>query len=144
MRKLATIAACLMVLACSSATPENTLVDVAMVELQGAEEQNYPFGRFDVQYAVRITNRSQEQVKLHQLAVEPASPGGPYVLLRDRYTLDRTVAPGATEELTFWARARATGTRDSVEAHAPVSIRVISFFEAPSGPFRKIQMYIFR
>ena len=47
MRKLATIAACLVVLACSTAGPENNLVGVEMVQLQGAEEQNYPFGRFD-------------------------------------------------------------------------------------------------
>jgi hypothetical protein len=144
MRKLATIAACLVVLACSSAAPENNLVDVQLVQLKGAAEQNFPFGRFDVQYGVRVTNRSQEPVRLHQLALEPASPGGPYVVLRDRYTLDRTIGAGATEELTFWARARATGTRDSVEANAPVSVRAISFFDAPSGEFRKIQMYTFR
>ena len=138
------VAACLMVLACSSARPENTLVDVQLAELSGAEEQNWPFGTFDVQYGVRVTNRSQEPVTLHQVALEPASPGGPYILRRDRYTLNRTVAPGAPEEVTFWARARATGGRDSVEAHAPVSVRTIAFFEAPSGAFRKIQIVTFR
>jgi hypothetical protein len=148
MRKIATVAACLaaclMVLACGSAQSENALVDIELAELVGAAEQNYPFGRFDVQFGVRVNNRSQESVTLHQIALEPASPGGPYILLRDRYTLDRTVAPGTTEELKFWARARATGNRDSVEAQAPVSVRAIAFFQAASGAFRKIQMYTFR
>ncbi|HEY0155966.1 MAG TPA: hypothetical protein VGF28_01595 [Thermoanaerobaculia bacterium] len=144
MRKLATVAACLMVLACSSAGTENTLVDVELVQLKGPAEQNFPFGRFEVQYGIRVRNRSQEPVTLHQLALEPASPGGPYVVLRDRYTLNRAVAPSATDETTLWARARATGSRDSVDAHAPVSIRAIAYFEAPSGAFRKIMMVTFR
>ncbi len=144
MRKIATIAACLMILACSSGQPENTLVDVELVQLKGAAEQNWPRGRFDVQYGVRVTNRSQEPVTLHQVALEPASGGGPYILLRDRYTLNRAVAPSATEEATFWARARSTGGRDSIDAHAPVSVRAIAYFEAPSGAFRKIAVFTFR
>lgn len=144
MRKLATVAACLMLLACSSGRPENTLVGVELVQLVGPAEQNWPYGRFDVQYGIRVTNRSEEPVTLHQLALEPVSPGGPYVLRRDRYTLNRTVAPSATEELTLWARAWATGNRNSVDAHAPVSIRAVAYFDAPSGRFRKIQLVTFR
>lgn len=144
MRKLASFAALLMVLACSSAAPEDNLVTMELVQLSGPAEQNWPFGTFDVQYGVKVTNKSQEPIKLHQIALEPASPGGPYIVRRDRYTLDRIIAPSASEELTFWAKARATGTQDSVEAHAPVSVRAVSFFEAPSGGFRKIQMYTFR
>jgi hypothetical protein len=143
MRKAAVLLVALLVLACSS-TNSNDNARIELVQMSGPAEQNWPFGRFFVQYGLRVTNRTKETITLRQIALEQASPGGPYVLVRDRYQVPLTISPGATEEATFQARAIATGNQDSVQAQAPVSVRAVAYFNAPSGEFRALGMFTFR
>jgi hypothetical protein len=139
MKYLAAVAATLSLIACSSG-PKATLVrpEIELVQLSGPADQNYPPGRIEVQYGVRIANRSSEPIILRQIQVQSTGAGGPYRLERATYYFDRQVKPDSYEDVTFWARAVASGDAFAIDANAPVTIRAAAYFNAESGNFRHV------
>ena len=145
MRHLAAIAAVLALVACSSSNDGNSNQrasilepDLELFQIIGPAEQNYPSGRIEVQYGVRISNRSSEPLTLRRIQVEPMGIGGPYRLRRDTYFFNRTIKPGGFEDLTFWARADARGDAFATDAQAPVTFRGTAYFHSPDGEVRKV------
>jgi hypothetical protein len=140
MRHLALTTALLAVLACASNNPKARLLEpeVDIVQLSGPAEQNYPAGQMEVQYGVRIANRSSEALTLRRILVEPMGAGGPYRLRRETYHFNKIVPPNGFEDVTFWARAFAQGDAFAIDAQAPVTIRGTAFFDSPSGGVRKV------
>jgi hypothetical protein len=112
--------------------------NVTMVQLVGPADLNYPPDRFDVQFGVRIENKAKEEITLKQIYLEPLGAGGPYRIRRDRYFFKDVIPPLDAKELAFWAHALATGTAFSIDANAPVTLRATLYFDAPSGPMRKV------
>ncbi len=112
--------------------------EIELAQLSGPADQGFPPGFFQVEYALRIENKSNEPLTLTQLDLQPMGGGGPYRLRHDLYTFKNVIAPGQMEAVTFWANAFSTGMYNSVDAYAPVSVRGIATFESPAGTVRKI------
>jgi hypothetical protein len=136
--------ACLAALACASHdvsgqhTTKVAPPELELTQLSGPADQNFPPGLFQVRYAVAIENHSGQPLTLTRLELQPMGGGGPYRLRRDLYAFHAEIAPGATHQFTFLANAYSTGTYNSVDAYAPVSVRGVATFESPAGPVRKI------
>lgn len=141
MKRFVLLATSFALLACASGPKVNIIrPELSFVQLQGPADLNYPTGDFEVQYALRVTNRSAEPVTLEQIRVEPVGRGGPYAVQADTYYMRRPIAPGEKTEVTFWAHAESTGDRHSIDATAPVTVRAIAFFQSGAGDFREVVM----
>jgi hypothetical protein len=112
--------------------------EITFVQLSGPVEQNYPQGEFEVQYGMRIANRSSEPIVLSSVELRPMSQGGPYLLRAETYHFNREIRPSSFEDVTFWAKASSTGDAFSNDARAPVNIRASALFRSPSGTFRQV------
>jgi hypothetical protein len=124
---------------CSSGDTVSILKpEITFVQLRGPVEQNYPQGDFEVQYGVRIANRSSEPIILRQIELQPMSAGGPYVVKAESYHFEKEIRPAATEDILFWAKVTSTGDQFSDDARAPVNIRATAHFDAQSGAFRQV------
>lgn len=109
-----------------------------MIQLNGPADQNFPAGEIEVQFALRIANKSGETIKLKQVEMFPVGLGGPYEIRRKTYFFNQDVAPNASKDVSFWARAVAEGDAYAGDANAPVSLRAVAVFETADGSFRKI------
>lgn len=140
MKRLTLLAVAAALLAACSTGPKVNILqpEIEMYQLVGPADLNYPSGRIEVQYAFRIENRSAEPIKLTQVQMAPMGAGGPYVVQRWTYHINRTIAPNATEDVAFWAHAFAEGDAYALDANAPVSLRAVAMFDSPAGRFRKI------
>ncbi|HEX7707959.1 MAG TPA: hypothetical protein VF701_15980 [Thermoanaerobaculia bacterium] len=127
-------------LACASAPGSGGAAqpEIELVQLSGPEEQNYPSGEIEIQFGLRIANRSSETITLRQIQLESVTDGGPYQLERETYYFQVAVEPERHNDLTFWAHAVAGGDRHAVDARAPITVRVVTFFESAAGNFRKV------
>ena len=141
MKRLAVVAACLFALACSSGSNSNVKIiqpEVEFVQIVGPADLGYPVGQIEVQYGLRVANRSSEPITLRSVALQTVGAGGPYTLQRKTYYFDREVAPDQFADVTFWAIAFADGDPNASDANAPVTIRGIAIFNTPSGAVRKV------
>lgn len=137
-RLLTAAAACLTVLACASNDVKIIPPELQFVQLSGPADQNYTPGDIEVQYGIRIANRSSEPITLRHIQVQSVGLGGPYRLQPATYYFRREVKAEQFEDVTFWAKAVATGDAFAPDANAPITIRATAFFEAPSGGFRRV------
>ncbi|HEY0142970.1 MAG TPA: hypothetical protein VGF48_18880 [Thermoanaerobaculia bacterium] len=145
MKRLALLAACAAVLACSSGQKVKVIrPEIGLVQLVGPADLNYPTGDIEVQYAMRIANRSSEAITLRRIELSPVGGGGPYTLRRESYYFTREVGPDQFLDLAFWAKAYAEGNRMAGDATAPVTIRATAFFDSPSGAFREVFLRTFQ
>lgn len=139
MKRLVAVAALCLALACSSANHAKILLpEIEIVQLQGPEELNYQQGQIEIQYSLRIANRSSEPISLKQVLLESVGAGGPYRLRRETYFFTREVQPNEFADVTFWAKAYSNGDFASIDATAPVTIRCTTYFKAASGDFRQV------
>lgn len=143
--KRLTILACAVLLAACSSAPKAKLLepDVEMYQVVGPADLNYPRGSIEVQFALRIANNSSETIKLRQVDMTPVGLGGPYEIVRRTYFFNQEIAPNASKDVAFWARAEAEGDAFATDANAPVSLRAVAVFESSSGRMRKILMKTF-
>lgn len=145
MKRLALFLLCAAVLACSS-NPKVNIVrpEIGFVQLVGPADLNYPVGEIEVQYGIRIANRSSESITLRRIELSPVGGGGPYTLRRESYYFTREVGPDQFLDLAFWAKATAEGNRMAGDATAPVTIRATAYFDSPSGGFRQVFLRTFQ
>lgn len=130
---------CLTLLGCASGNKVKILEpELELVQITGPAQAMYPSGAIEVQYGLRITNRSSEPITLQRVQIETVGSGGPYTVRREFYFVTRTFASGELADVSFWVHAEATGTRYSIDAQAPVVVRGIAYFQSPSGARRKI------
>lgn len=146
MKRLAILAACAALLACSSGSKKVNIIrpEIGLVQLVGPADLNYPTGDIEVQYGMRIANRSAETITLRRIEVAPVGGGGPYTLRRESYYFTREVGPDQFADIAFWAKATADGNAMASDATAPVTIRATAYFDAPSGGFREVVMRTFQ
>lgn len=147
MKQLVTALACTALLSCASSAPQQQDFDagssvarpeIDLVQLVGPEEQSWPEGDLEIQYAMRIVNRAPEEIVLRQVEVETLGQGGPYAVKRDRYFFRVPIAAASTEDVTFWVRATSDGDRTAMDARSPITVRGIAYFDAGSGNFRRV------
>lgn len=126
-------------LACSSGSNAKIIhPELRLVQLSGPAEQNYTPGEIEVQYGIRIANRSSEPITLRRIELHSVGSGGPYVLRTRTYSFERVIQPEQYEDVTFWAKAVAEGNAMATDARAPVTVRAVVFFESPAGGFRDV------
>jgi hypothetical protein len=139
MKHLTAVAAACLALACSSGNHAKIIQpELEFVQLVGPAELNYQQGQIEIQYGLRIANRSSEPITLHQIQLASVGAGGPYQLRRETYFFSREVPPGQFADVTFWAKAISTGDFASLDANAPVTIRGTAIFRSPAGDFRQV------
>lgn len=112
--------------------------EVDLVQLVGPADLNYPQGDIEVQFGLRVLNRSGETIRLRQVEMSPVGSGGPYRVWRRMYYFNQEIGPNETRDVSFWARASAEGNAGALDATAPVSVRAIARFESAEGSVRKI------
>jgi hypothetical protein len=143
MKSLIALAACLTFIACGSSAPAGNsaagkiVPEVELVQLVGPEELNWERGEIEMKYALRVSNPSAEPITLRQIRLQTVGTEGPYMIPQSSYSFREVVAPGASRDIQFFAKARSEGNRYRIDAQSPVSVRTVAYFEAPSGNFRR-------
>ena len=145
MKQLLASAACAALIACGSsgaAVPAAEKVgtvapETELVQLIGPEQLNWEDGQIEMKYALRVTNRAAEPITLRQIQIQTIGIEGPYTIPQSSYFFREPVTPGVTRPIEFFAKAYSEGNRYNIDAQAPVSIRIIAYFEAPKGNFRQ-------
>ena len=112
---------------------------IEIEQVVGPAELNYPYGPIEVQYQLVVQNPTSQPITLTRVAVATLnSQGSAYTLRRDFYNIRKTIAPHATEGVTFWAKAFSYGR--SMRDTEPITLRAIVYFDWPEGNFQKILM----
>jgi hypothetical protein len=149
MKQLLASLACAALIACGSSGASSgknvpTAEQVGMVEPQteliqlvGPKQLNYESGQIEMKYALRVTNPGAEPITLRQIQIQTVGLEGPYQIPPSSYFFREPVAASDTRDVEFFAKALAVGDRQRIDAQAPVSVRIIAYFEAPKGNFRK-------
>ena len=83
----------------------------------------------DVDYRIRITNKTTEPVKLERVDVDSTS-SDIFSHLATR-NFDRLIVPGETETVDCWVAALVF--QANARKHPPVSIRMTMFLDTPAG-----------
>jgi hypothetical protein len=140
MLRAITLVSCLLFVACSSSNGGKSVAqpDLDFVQVTGPAEQSYPEGDIEVQYGIRITNRSDAAITLRQIQLESVGPGGAYQIRRSTYYFEHQIEANDVRDITFWARAQAAGTVTSMDARAPITVRGVAIFESSKGALRKV------
>jgi hypothetical protein len=147
MKHLLALAACAILVACSSSAPAKDGTEakskavepeIDFLQLVGPEELNWPKGQIELKYALRVHNNDAEPITLRQIQIETVGQQGPYYLVRGSYYFNQKVDPAATRDLEFWAKGYSEGNRYKIDAQSPITVRGIAFFESQNGNFRKV------
>jgi hypothetical protein len=150
MKRFLVSAACAAFIACGSSGSGGSASDVPtadrigtvepdaeLIQLVGPEQLNWESGQIEMKFALRVTNHATEPITLRQIQIQTVGLEGPYAIPQSSYYFRTPVAAGETRSIEFFAKALSEGNKYRIDAQSPVSIRVIAFFEAPKGNFRK-------
>ena len=132
------VTVCCVFLACASSDAKIAPPEIDFVQLSGPADQNYTPGNIEVQYGIRIANRAAVPITLRNIQIRSVGAGGPYELRPATYYFERVVQPEKYEDVTFWAKAVASGDPNDIDATAPITIRATAIFDSPSGRFRQV------
>ena len=113
-----------------SVKPELAIVQTSAVPLVARHEQ----GAINVQFAVGVTNHSEETITLKRVRVVSLSEGAYHVNHSMAY--DVPIGPAQAQQVGFWAPAR-TGA-SLVGSSGPVTVRLTCEFDSPSGKFQQM------
>lgn len=133
-----TLSAVVLLLAgCGSGASQSTgpNVTVHLRQINTPHDIFYFAGPVNIQFALEVTNPTNEPVTLQRLELETIGPGA-YYLRTGSTPINLTVKPNstATTTLSAWGRSRG-GYLTSTE---PVTLRAVAYFSAPSGQFVKV------
>ena len=148
MKQLLASAVCLAFIACGSSGSGGASVPTAanlgiaqpetwLIQLVGPEELNWESGQIEMKYALRIHNRAADAITLRQIQIQTVGMEGPYYVPQTSYFFHEPVTAGTERAVEFFAKAYSPGNRYKIDAQSPVSIRIIAYFEAPTGNFRQ-------
>lgn len=110
---------------------------VDLVQLVGPQELNFENGEIEMKYALRVTNPGAHAITLRQIQISTVGMDGSYIVPHSSYFFRESVAAGTERSIVFHAKAVSGADRYRIDAESPVSVRIISYFEAPTGNFRK-------
>ena len=92
-------------------------------------------GGLPVRYLVSIRNNAAEPITLERVGLDSMGSGA-YTINHSSAFKDVVIAPAQTREIDFWASAQANETVSG--ANGPVTLRVVLYFDAPSGKFEDV------
>lgn len=148
MKHALTILMAVALAACATSTPQSEnpkqqpVPQVEFVQLVGPSDVQAT-GPFDVKYGMRITNPSNVPVTLRRVEVRQIGTGT-YVLTRNNtpVLLKELIEPGGSVEIAFWQHAFQRVLPGSFGASEPVTMRVVSFFDTPTGHTQSIRQVV--
>ncbi len=123
--------------ACSSNKVNIIRPEIELVQLVGPADVGYPTGQIDIQYGMRVSNRSQDEITLRRIDISSLGSGA-YTLRREQHPFHEVVSPDRFADVTFWVRALARGGPLNMGVNEPVTVRIIVYFDSPAGPFTQI------
>ena len=112
-----------------SVKPEIAIAQLSDVPLVARHEQ----GAVNVQFAVRVSNQSGENITLQRVRIDSMGEGAYHISHNAGF--DVRIAPAEHQEVRFWAPAR-TGM-SLVGSNGPVMLRVTCEFNSAGGKFRE-------
>lgn len=123
---------------CGSSQPvtsDGSRADIQIVQTSGIPSAaRHVQGPLQVEYAIRVTNRTSEQITLERINIQSQLEGAYHIAQSLPFNI--TIPAGGAEEVTFKGAAR-TG-QSLVGANGPVTLRVTAEFGSPTGGFREI------
>jgi hypothetical protein len=140
MSKLLAVSLLLLTLvACASGNTtaeDNSRVDVEIAQISDVPPAaRFEQGPISLQFALRATNNDAAPVTLKRVTIASQSEGayhvGPYST-----PFNVTIATGERQEVTFFAPGQ-TG-QSLVGANGPVTLRVTTEFDSPTGKFQQV------
>lgn len=138
------------VAACSSTTPPTDSAPATTVkkspknartDIKIAQTSNMPAaarhvdGAIGIQYAMRVGNRTTENIRLTRVTVQTMSDGAYYVNPTS-LPFNVAIAPDQSEDVQFWAPAVSGVT--IVGNNGPVTLRVVCEFDSAAGRFQEV------
>lgn len=136
----AAIALALLALACASSQPaDGNQLDIELVQVYGPSDLGIVRGSsaMQIEYAVRIANRSAQPVTLRRISLQSVGSGA-YQLRPEEQSYTVMIPPDTSESVRLTARGYFSGTASGDASREPVTLRAILYFEAAAGPFRRI------
>ena len=133
-RSFLAVLAVIVAAACgSSQTSSNAPpLQLRLAQTSGSTDMYYFRGVVPVQFALEISNPTNQSYKLHRINLQSMGPGA-YSLRTGDSPINVTVPANQTitVPLTAWARSSGGFLRSS----EPVDIRAVAYFDGPSGSF---------
>ena len=127
-------------LACSSGNNQRAEIirpEIDIRQVVGPSDLAYPRGIMEVQYEVRVANRSSEAITLTRIDVQSVGTGA-YALRREFFPFNEVIQPDQFKTVTFWVKAFARGRVAGAGANEPVTVRGIASFKSDAGEFNQI------
>jgi hypothetical protein len=135
MKNAALAVTLLLALSCSSNRGVDLLrPELHLVQLSGPAQNLYQRGIVSIRYKLYCHNRSTDPITLRTLELRPLAPGG-YLPDPTPLPFGRDIGPDSTASITFHARAFEAG--GNAASNIPVSVRIIAYFETPTGGFHQ-------
>src|ERR1043166_9577 len=79
--------------ACASGNKVNIIrPEIELVQLVGPSDVGYPVGQIDIQYGMRVSNRSQEVITLRRVDISSIGSGA-YTLRREQHPFNEAISP---------------------------------------------------
>ena len=127
--KQALLALALLFAACATRPVVNETPDFKVDVKKADSRMDRQTSVADVEYRIRITNRTAEPVKLQRVDIDSTS-SEIFSHLATRH-FDKVIAPGKTEAVDCWVAALVFQA-DS-RKHPPVSMRMTMYLDTPGG-----------
>lgn len=140
MKRLPLLLLVLAAVACSSGKSQRAEIirpEIDIRQLVGPSDLAYPRGIMEIQYEVRVANRSSEPITLRRIDVQSVGTGA-YTLRREFFPFNEVIQPDQYKTVTFWVKAWARGRVAGAGSNEPVTVRGIASFESPVGEFNQI------
>jgi len=112
--------------------------EINLVQLQAPVDVGYATGPTQIQFEVRVANRSSEPITLKRIEIQSVGSGS-YALRKEFFSYNETIKPEQFTSVKFWAHGYAFATgRDRMPSSEPVNLRGVIYFESPVGNFQQI------
>ena len=137
--KRAAIALLLLAACASSDVNDKTRPEVEFAQVFGPSDLGVTRGAatMQIEYAVRIGNRSAQPITLRRISVTSVGSGS-YQLRPEEQSYTETIAPDTYGTVKLSARGYFVGNAMGDTSREPVTLRAILYFDAPEGSFRRI------
>lgn len=138
--KRAAIALLLLLGGCASSNVDDpNRPDVEFIQVYGPSDLTPARGAntMQIEYAVRIGNRSADDITLRRISVMSVGEGA-YQLRPEEQTYSATIPPDTLVTVKLTARGYYVSNSVGDVSKEPVTVRAILFFDSPRGSFRRI------
>jgi hypothetical protein len=128
----------LLLTGCASGTqddPNAPKVTLHLEQYESAPNAYMYNGPVNVQYALTVTNTTNEKVKLNRIEIRTIGSGA-YTIQPTSTMINTEIGPGQEKTMAISVWGYAQGGR--LRAQEPVSVRAVGYFTGPKGAFIRL------